>query len=212
MNFTEAIKKILENGSKTPQEIRGEIKIKYPEFYGTESHQRNFEKGHYQSLDHALLAQIYSVVKTNENFVIDKSTRPLTVSIFESQFTLLDDNGIIENYEQENGIVYILKTNTFTKDNFEIIKVGFTTQDIETRINQLYTTGVPFKFTLFKTYKTQNYIELEKALHNLLEPFKLNNSREFFTDEALEYIEEIVAIHKKILNKKMDNKSLERNI
>ncbi len=202
MNFTEVIKHILEKSPMTPQAIRDEVKKQYPEFYGTESHQRNFEKGHYKSIDHAVLAQIYSVIKTNDNFLIDKSTKPLTISVGEPTLIINDDNNIIEDYEQENGIVYILKTNTFTKDNFEIIKIGFTTQDVETRINQLYTTGVPFKFILFKSYSTKNYIELEKALHKLLEPFKLNNSREFFTDEALEYIDEIVNIHNRILNKR----------
>jgi hypothetical protein len=202
MNFTETIKQILNIKPMTPQEIREEIKTKYPQYYGTESHNRNFEKGHYQSIDHAILAQIYSVVKTNDSFCIDKSTRPLTVSICESTFVTIDDDEVIEDYEKEEGTVYILKTNTFTKDGCEIIKIGFTTQGIESRITQLYTTGVPFKFTLHKSYEIKNYIELEKALHKLLEPFKLNNSREFFTDEALEYIDEIVNIHNRILKNK----------
>ena len=202
MNFTETIKQILNIKPMTPQEIREEIKTKYPQYYGTESHNRNFEKGHYQSIDHAVLAQIYSVVKTNDSFCIDKSTRPLTVSICESTFGIIDDDEVIEDYEQEEGTVYILKTNTFTRDGCEIIKIGFTTQGIESRITQLYTTGVPFKFTLHKSYEIKNYIELEKALHKLLEPFKLNNSREFFTDEALEYIDEIVNIHDRILESK----------
>jgi len=202
MNFTETIKQILNIKPMTPQEIREEIKTKYPQNYGTESHHRNFEKGHYQSIDHAVLAQIYSVVKTNDSFCIDKSTRPLTVSICESTFGIIDDDEVIEDYEKEEGIVYILKTNTFTRDGYEIIKIGFTTQGIESRITQLYTTGVPFKFILYKSYEIKNYIELEKALHKLLEPFKLNNSREFFTDEALEYIDEIVNIHNRILKSK----------
>jgi len=202
MNFTETIKQILNIKPMTPQEIREEIKTKHNQHYGTESHNRNFEKGHYQSIDHAVLAQIYSVVKTNDSFCIDKSTRPLTVSICESTLGLIDDDEVIEDYEQEEGIVYILKTNTFTRDGCEIIKIGFTTQGIESRITQLYTTGVPFKFTLHKSYEIKNYIELEKALHKLLEPFKLNNSREFFTDEALEYIDEIVNIHNRILESK----------
>ena len=202
MNFTETLKHILKNKPMTPQEVREEIKKKHPNSYGTESHIRNFEKGHYQSIDHAVLAQIYSVIKTNDNFLIDKSTRPLTVSLYEATQSTDIANEIIEDYEQEQGIVYILKTNTFTKDGHEIIKIGFTTQDVESRITQLYTTGVPFKFSLYKSYKIKNYIELEKALHKLLEPFKLNNSREFFTDEALEYVDEIVNIHNKILDKK----------
>ena len=42
----------------------------------------------------------------------------------------------IEDYETEEGIVYVLKTNTFTKDGKEILKIGFTTQNVQKRINQ----------------------------------------------------------------------------
>ncbi len=104
----------------------------------------------------------------------------------------------IEDYEKEEGSVYILKTNTFTKEGKEIIKIGFTTQDIKKRINQLYTTGVPFEFEVHKTYNTRNFIELEQALHKLLAPFKINKSREFFTEDALLFIEKIVEIHRSI--------------
>jgi hypothetical protein len=43
----------------TPQQIRETIKTSYPDFYDTESHRRNVDKGHYKDIDHALLAQIY---------------------------------------------------------------------------------------------------------------------------------------------------------
>jgi len=92
----------------------------------------------------------------------------------------------------------VLRTDTFTKEGKEIVKIGFTAQDVKQRINQLYTTGVPFKFKIHATYQTKNFVGLEAALHKLLDPFKLNKSREFFVEDALEYIDKIVAVHKAI--------------
>jgi hypothetical protein len=197
MTFTEAVIKIVIESatSMTPQEIRDQIKKKYPEYYETESQKNNVEKGHYQNIDHALTAQIYSLVRINDSFYCDKSTKPMKISMVND-----DDEVeiIIEDYENEEGIVYVLKTNTFTKDGKEILKIGFTAQDIQKRIAQLYTTGVPFEFKVQNIYATKNFIELEQALHKLLDPFKINKSREFFTEDALPFINKIVGIHKEI--------------
>ncbi len=197
MTFTESVKTVLQNSEApiTPQEIREIIKKEYPQFYGTQSHVSNVEKGNYNNLDHALLAQIYNLVKTNESFFCDKNYKPLKVSLMTNDIEPIPS---VEDFEEEEGLVYILKTDTYTKEGKEIIKIGFTTQDINKRINQLYTTGVPFKFQIHATYKTRNFIELEMALHKLLDPFKLNKSREFFIEDALPFISDIVALHRKI--------------
>ena len=105
---------------------------------------------------------------------------------------------VIEDFESDEGMVYVLRTNTYTKDGKEIIKIGFTTQDIKKRVTQLFTTGVPFAFQVHRSYKTRNFIELEQALHKLLNPYKINKSREFFTEDALPFIEKIVELHKAI--------------
>jgi T5orf172 domain len=42
--------------------------------------------------------------------------------------------------------VYILSTGVYTEDQKKILKIGVTTQDLKTRIAQLYTTGTPFRF------------------------------------------------------------------
>jgi len=198
MSFTDTVKNILitESSAMTPQEIREIIKSKYPDFYGTESHQRNVERGNYQNLDHALLAQIYSLVRSNDAFFCDKSQKPMKISLIDE---VEESIPLVEDYEKEEGVVYVLKTNTYTKDGKEILKIGFTTQDIKKRINQLYTTGVPFQFDIHSSYITKNYIELEQAIHKLLTPYKLNKSREFFTEDAVPYIEKIVDLHKEIL-------------
>ena len=200
MTLSDAVKEVLLSVSLplTPQEIREKIKISFPDFYDTESHNRNVERGHYQNLDHALLAQIYSLVRSNDFFFCDKTKKPMKISLIEDGEEPIPS---IEDFENDDGIVYVLKTNTFTNDGKEIIKIGFTTQDIQKRINQLYTTGVPFQFNIHTTYKTIYYIELEQAIHKLLAPFKINKSREFFTDDALPFFENIVNLHIKILEK-----------
>jgi len=197
MTFTDVVKEVLisESAPMTPQEIRDKIKSQYPQFYGTDSHKNNVEKGHYKDIDHALLAQIYSLVKTNDSFFCDKSIRPLKVSLIGE---MDESTPALEDFEKDEGTVYVLRTNTFTQEGKEIIKIGFTTQDIQKRINQLYTTGVPFVFQVHKTYTTMNFIELEQSLHKLLTPFKINKSREFFIEDAIAFIDKIVDIHMEI--------------
>ncbi len=199
MTFVDVVKQALvsHGAPMTPQEIRDKIIRDYPEFYGTESHKKNVERGHYQNIDHALLAQIYSTVKTNDLFCCDKATRPLKVSLMEGNE---EDIPEIEDYENDEGLVYVLQTNTFTKDGKEIIKIGFTTKDINKRISQLYTTGVPFEFKPIKIIKTKYFIELEQALQKLLSPYRINKSREFFTDDSLKYLDQICEIHQAIQN------------
>ena len=199
MTFVEVVRQVLvsQGAPMTPQEIREKIIKNFPEFYGTESHKRNVERGHYQNIDHALLAQIYSVVRTNDSFFCDKDTRPMKISIVEENEEEIPE---IEDYENDEGIVYVLKTNTYTKDGKEIIKIGFTTQDVNIRISQLYTTGVPFEFQPYKMIKTKCFVELEQALHKLLSPYRINKSREFYTEDSLVHLEQICNIHKIIQN------------
>lgn len=83
MTFTDVLKALLgsTSGSMTPQEMREQIKREYPEHYGTPSHIRNVAKGHYKTLDHALLAQIYSLVRMNRSFSCDKNHKPVRISL-----------------------------------------------------------------------------------------------------------------------------------
>ena len=89
----------------------------------------------------------------------------------------------------------MLGTNLYTKDGEEIVKIGITTGNVNDRINQLYTTGVPFRFRLIKEFETKNYYELEQSIHKLLDPYRINQSREFFTAKCLPFVERIAAIH-----------------
>jgi hypothetical protein len=197
-SFKETVRSVVEASQQplTPQEIKEVVKAQYPEFHGTPSHLRNVERGHYTTLDHALLAQIYGVVKTNDEFFCDDSTKPYKVSLTTGE--LAEDAPELEDFDVSIGNVYVLKTGTYTQQGREIIKIGFTSQAIEKRILQLYTTGVPFEFSVHKVYSTRNFIELEQALHKLLTGFRINKSREFFTDDALPFIDGVVEIHRLI--------------
>ena len=79
----------------------------------------------------------------------------------------------------EYGIVYLL-TNPVMPG---LVKIGMTTQeDIERRMRELYTTGVPVPFECqfaCKVKKT-DCAKIEKALHMAFAPQRINANREFF--------------------------------
>ena len=205
MTFADVIRQILRNHPEgmTPQQIRDTVKTNHPDFYGTESHRRNVEKGHYNNIDHALLAQIYVAARTGGQIFVDKSQKPmkLTLALGADDVPMPDeaiDTENLEKLEAGIGTLYVLGTNLYTKDGEEIVKIGITTGTVDGRINQLYTTGVPFRFRVLLEVETRNYYELEQSLHKLLDPYRINRSREFFTDKCIPYIEKVVSIHKAI--------------
>ncbi len=62
-----------------------------------------------------------------------------------------------------------------------LVKIGFTAkQSVETRISQLYTTGVPVPFKIEFALRVDDDIPLEKALHTAFAPNRINQRREFF--------------------------------
>lgn len=199
MNVPEAVTAILSDsaGPLTPQQIRDRIKERFPFLYNTDAQRRSVEKGHCRHIDHALLAQVYTLVGTGSQFARDKSVKPMRVSLIGSDLEedFANDG---ESYDSEVGHVYVLATGVYTEKGRSIVKVGQTAQSIDARITQLYTTGSPFKFEVLKTYKVKNYVELEQAIHRLLAPYRLNKGREFFSDEVLEHIPAIVDIHERI--------------
>lgn len=207
--FIDVIRTILRDKPKgaTPQQIRDQIKSQYPEWYDTDAHRRNVEKGHCSNLDHALLAQIYVVTRQASDIYSDRSTKPMTLTLEPSwpvpDAGQTDDANLIETedlnrLEQGKGTLYVLGTSLYTKGGAEIVKIGITTGNVRDRIQQLYTTGVPTKFRVIQTFDIQNYAEVEQALHKLLDPYRISRAREFFTEPCLPYIERILAIHTEI--------------
>jgi hypothetical protein len=199
MSLEDAVVQILGQSPKAlpPSEIRDQIKLKFPALYGTERQRTYLAKGHFNSLDHALTAEIYKLVRRNEDFLCDDTARPMRISLASGSENAEDDQ-VGEDYDSASGILYVLGTSTFTESQKEIVKIGITTRSLEQRIKQLYTTGVPFRFRCLKSYSVQGFASLEKALHNLLTPFRLNDGREFFTDDAVPFVDRVVAIHAEI--------------
>lgn len=64
-----------------------------------------------------------------------------------------------------------------------LVKIGMTTQeDIDRRMKELYTTGVPvpFECQFACRVKKSDCAKIEKALHKAFEPQRINANREFF--------------------------------
>ena len=90
------------------------------------------------------------------------------------------------------GIVYLL-TNPVMPG---LVKIGMTTQeDIDKRMRELYTTGVPVPFECQYAYrvKKSDCAKIEKALHTAFSPQRINANREFFriqVDQAKAILEQ----------------------
>ena len=85
------------------------------------------------------------------------------------------------NNAESNGIVYIL-TNPAMPG---IVKVGKTgRENVETRLNELYSTGVPVPFECEYAARVADETDVEKAFHIAFSPHRINPRREFFQIEA----------------------------
>lgn len=79
----------------------------------------------------------------------------------------------------EYGIVYLL-TNPVMPG---LVKIGMTTrEDIDARMKELYSTGVPVPFVcqFACRVKKTDCAKIEKALHTAFSPQRINANREFF--------------------------------
>lgn len=79
----------------------------------------------------------------------------------------------------EYGIVYLLINPVMPG----LVKIGMTTQeDIDKRMKELYTTGVPvpFECKFACKVKKSDCHKIEKALHKAFNPQRINQNREFF--------------------------------
>lgn len=77
-----------------------------------------------------------------------------------------------------------------------LVKIGFSAQDdANTRISQLYTTGVPVPFSLEFACRVPNGSEVERALHIAFGPNRINPRREFFRIEPEQAIAILRLLH-----------------
>ena len=87
---------------------------------------------------------------------------------------MMNDSGTSE------GIIYVL-TNPAMPG---IVKIGKTAREIETRLSELYSTGVPVPFECVFAGKVSDIDKVEKAFHLAFAPYRINPKREFFQIEA----------------------------
>lgn len=73
-------------------------------------------------------------------------------------------------------IIYVLINQAMP----DLVKIGRTEQDIESRIRQLDTTGVPLPFECFAAYEVADANVAEKALHLAFGDHRIRSRREFF--------------------------------
>ena len=74
------------------------------------------------------------------------------------------------------GTVYVL-TNPAMPN---MVKIGKTTRNVELRLADLYSTGVPLPFECEYAAKVKDVDNTEKAFHTAFEPSRVNPKREFF--------------------------------
>lgn len=77
------------------------------------------------------------------------------------------------------GIVYVLSNPAMP----DLVKIGMTTRnEIDSRMRELFSTGVPFPFECEYACKVLacDCVKIEKALHIAFHPYRVNASREFF--------------------------------
>lgn len=95
---------------------------------------------------------------------------------------------------ESQEIVYVLSNSAMPG----ILKIGKTTQaDVISRMNQLYTTGVPVPFECVYAIEVEDCSKVESALHIGFGPSRINPRREFFEIES----EQAIAILKLVETK-----------
>lgn len=93
-------------------------------------------------------------------------------------------------------IVYILTNEAMPN----LVKIGKTTRsDVLTRMNELYSSGVPFQFECAYAVEVDDCSSVEKALHIAFNPNRVNSKREFFSIDP----EQAISILKLLSNKEV---------
>ena len=64
-----------------------------------------------------------------------------------------------------------------------MVKIGKTGREVEARLNDLYTTGLPLPFECAYAARVADMDKVEKAFHNAFGPYRVNPRREFFSIE-----------------------------
>lgn len=86
------------------------------------------------------------------------------------------------------GFIYVLSNVSMP----ELYKIGWSRKDPESRITELYTTGVPTPFEIEYKKLVNDAQSIENKIHKLLNEYRVSNKREFFKfpqkDEIINFI------------------------
>ncbi len=86
---------------------------------------------------------------------------------------------------ESTGIVYVL-TNPAMPG---LVKIGKTArEEVESRLIELYSTGVPVPFECAYAARVADEAEIERAFHEAFGPYRINSKREFFQIEPAQAI------------------------
>ncbi len=103
-------------------------------------------------------------------------------SVMAATFTLLGDSRdplLLQNQGMAEGIVYVL-TNPAMPG---MVKIGRTSREMEARLSELYSTGVPLPFECAYAARVGDENKVERAFHQAFGPYRVNLKREFFSIE-----------------------------
>ncbi len=86
------------------------------------------------------------------------------------------------------GYVYILSNPSMPN----LLKIGFTERDVDERVDELNSTGVPVPFEVEAVFGSPNAYEDEQAIHNILDEYRLASNREFFSIDIKNAIQHVI--------------------
>jgi T5orf172 domain len=112
----------------------------------------------------------------------------------------------METTQEELDIVYVLSNPAMPN----LIKIGRTSgSDAQSRLSQLYSTGVPVPFKLEYACRVPNAVEVETALHLAFSPNRINPKREFFRMEPEQAIAIMRLLHKEDATEELNSETNE---
>ncbi|MEM7260315.1 MAG: GIY-YIG nuclease family protein, partial [Pseudomonadota bacterium] len=81
--------------------------------------------------------------------------------------------------KNNRGYIYIASNKAMPG----LVKIGMTAKQPKKRLQELYTTGVPFPFKLHYECQVKDARNTEQLLHQLLDAYRVSKKREFFEIE-----------------------------
>ncbi|MCU7812048.1 MAG: GIY-YIG nuclease family protein [Candidatus Thiodiazotropha sp. (ex Notomyrtea botanica)] len=89
-----------------------------------------------------------------------------------------------------DGYIYLLINQSIPG----MVKIGYTSATVESRINQLNSTGVPTPFQLAAQFYVRDVKTVEAMIHKKLNPHRVNDRREFFSGTVSELLNSCFSI------------------